>query len=171
MRRARRSGCSGATICPARTASRFSPPSSKRISGIPCQFIVSGETSRARFGDAACHLPPWPRRPLTNITQHARRHRDRGRSLARIYEGGETRLTVEDFGAARASDPTSRVCRDGSGYGLTGTAVEPGRAAGGKLTSLMTMTGFRVELKKCRSWSETNERRRTTGHHDRVLNS
>jgi len=106
--------------------------------GIPCQFIVSGEIC-GLGSETRLAIYRVAQEALTNITKHA--HPDRV-EVSLAYEGGETRLTVEDFGPP-GQRPTS--VQNGSGYGLTGMR-ERAELLGGKLTSLMTMTGFRVEL-------------------------
>jgi signal transduction histidine kinase len=111
----------------------------QEVSGIPCQFTVSGQ---------AYELPPEAglavyrvaQEALTNITKHACPERV---EMHLGYEPYGTRLTVENF--AMDSEPP-RETGDGSGYGLTGMR-ERAELLGGELTTAMTRGGFRVDLR------------------------
>jgi signal transduction histidine kinase len=108
------------------------------LSGIPCQFTVSGQ---------AYDLPPEARlavyrvaqEALTNITKHACPERI---EMHLGYEARGTRLTVENFAANGEPPPAN----DSTGYGLTGMR-ERAELLGGDLTTAMTRGGFRVELR------------------------
>jgi signal transduction histidine kinase len=110
----------------------------QEVSGVPCQFIVSGQ---------AYELPSQTRlavyrvaqEALTNITKHARPERV---EMHLDYEPRRTRLTVENF-AMNGQPP--QAPGDSPGYGLTGMR-ERAELLGGELTTAMTRGGFRVEL-------------------------
>jgi signal transduction histidine kinase len=108
------------------------------VSGVPCQFTVSGQAYDLP-SEAALAVYRVAQEALTNITKHACPERV---EIHLGYEPCGTRLTVENF--AMNSEPP-RVARDGSGYGLTGMR-ERAELLGGELTTAMTRGGFRVEL-------------------------
>jgi signal transduction histidine kinase len=108
------------------------------VSGVPCQFTVSGQAYDLP-SEAALAVYRVAQEALTNITKHACPERV---EMHLGYEPSRTRLTVENF--AMNSEPP-RVAGDGSGYGLTGMR-ERAELLGGELTTAMTRGGFRVEL-------------------------
>jgi signal transduction histidine kinase len=111
----------------------------QEVSGVPCQFTVSGQ---------AYELPPGTRlalyrvaqEALTNITKHACPERV---EMHLGYEPGRTRLTVEDF---TLNGEPPRAAGDRPGYGLTGMR-ERAELLGGELNTAVTPGGFRVELR------------------------
>ncbi len=109
------------------------------VSGIPCQFTVSGHAYELP-SEAALAVYRVAQEALTNITKHACPERV---EVHLGYEPYGTRLTVEDF--AMSWEPP-RAAGDGSGYGLTGMR-ERAELLGGELTTAMTRGGFRVELR------------------------
>ena len=109
------------------------------VSGIPCQFTVSGHAYELP-SEAALAVYRVAQEALTNITKHACPERV---EVHLGYEPGCTRLTVEDFAL---NWETPRAAGDGSGYGLTGMR-ERAELLGGELTTAMTHGGFRVELR------------------------
>jgi signal transduction histidine kinase len=111
----------------------------QRVSGVPCQFTVSGQ-AYALPSEAALAVYRVAQEALTNITKHACPERV---EIHLGYEPRRIRLTVENF--AMNSEPP-RVARDGPGYGLTGMR-ERAELLGGELTTAMTRGGFRVELR------------------------
>jgi signal transduction histidine kinase len=108
------------------------------VSGVPCQFTVSGQAYELP-SEAALAVYRVAQEALTNITKHACPERV---EMHLGYEPRRTRLTVENF--AMNSEPP-RVAGDGSRYGLTGMR-ERAELLGGELTTAMTRGGFRVEL-------------------------
>ena len=111
----------------------------QEVSGIPCQFTVSGQAYELPSG-AGLAVYRAAQEALTNITKHACPERVEVRLG---YEPRGTCLTVENF--AMNGEPP-RVANDGSGYGLTGMR-ERAELLGGELTTTMTPGGFRVELR------------------------
>ena len=109
------------------------------VSGIPCQFTVSGHAYELP-SEAALAVYRVAQEALTNITKHACPDRV---EVHLGYEPGCTRLAVEDFAL---NWETPRAAGDGSGYGLTGMR-ERAELLGGELTTAMTHGGFRVELR------------------------
>jgi signal transduction histidine kinase len=111
----------------------------QEISGIPCQFMASGQ-ARELPAEAGLAVYRVAQEALTNITKHARPDRV---EVHLGYEQSGTRLLVENFamnGGARG------VTSDGSGYGLSGMR-ERAELLGGELTTATTPGGFRVELR------------------------
>ena len=138
-RPAGRSGCCATTNCPgperlAGLAAQF-----QEVSGVPCQFTVSGQAYELP-SEARLAVYRVAQEALTNITKHACPERV---EVHLGYEPRGTRLTVENF--AMNWEPP-RVASDGSGYGLTGMR-ERAELLGGELTTAMTRGGFRVELR------------------------
>jgi signal transduction histidine kinase len=111
----------------------------QEVSGIPCQFTVSGH-AYGLPSEAGLAVYRAAQEALTNITKHACPERVEVRLG---YEPRGTCLTVENF--AMNGEPP-RVANDGSGYGLTGMR-ERAELLGGELTTTMTPGGFRVELR------------------------
>ncbi len=111
----------------------------QEVSGIPCQFTVSGQAYELP-SEAGLAVYRAAQEALTNITKHACPERVEVRLG---YEPRGTCLTVENF--AMNGEPP-RVANDGSGYGLTGMR-ERAELLGGELTTTMTPGGFRVELR------------------------
>ena len=111
----------------------------QEVSGIPCQFTVSGQAYELP-SEAGLAVYRVAQEALTNITKHACPERVEVRLG---YEPRGTCLTVENF--AMNGEPP-RVANDGSGYGLTGMR-ERAELLGGELTTTMTRGGFRVELR------------------------
>ncbi len=111
----------------------------QEVSGVPCQFTVSGEAHELP-SEAALAVYRVAQEALTNITKHAHPQRVEVRLG---YEPRGTRLTVENF-AVNGAAP--RPASDSSGYGLTGMR-ERAELLGGELTTAMTHGGFRVELR------------------------
>ena len=111
----------------------------QEVSGVPCQFIVSGHAHELP-AEAALAVYRVAQEALTNITKHACPERV---EVHLGYEPCGTHLTVEDF-VLRSETPC--VVGDGSGYGLTGMR-ERAELLGGELTTAMTHSGFRVELR------------------------
>jgi signal transduction histidine kinase len=109
------------------------------VSGIPCQFTVSGHAYELP-SEVALAVYRVAQEALTNITKHACPDRV---EVHLGYEPGCTRLAVEDFAL---NWETPRAAGDGSGYGLTGMR-ERAELLGGELTTAMTHGGFRVELR------------------------
>jgi signal transduction histidine kinase len=109
------------------------------VSGIPCQFTVSGHAYELP-SEAALAVYRVAQEALTNITKHACPERV---EVHLGYEPCCTRLTVEDFALNWETPPAAG---DGSGYGLTGMR-ERAELLGGELTTAMTRGGFRVELR------------------------
>jgi signal transduction histidine kinase len=109
------------------------------VSGVPCQFTVSGEAYELP-SEAGLAVYRVAQEALTNITKHACPERV---EVHLGYEPRGTRLTVENF--ATNSEPP-QVAGDGPGYGLTGMR-ERAELLGGQLTTAMTRGGFRVELR------------------------
>ena len=111
----------------------------QEVSGVPCQFTVSGQAydlpSEARLA-----VYRVAQEALTNITKHTCPERV---EMHLGYEPRRTRLTVENFAMNREAPP---VATDGPGYGLTGMR-ERAELLGGELTTAMTHSGFRVELR------------------------
>ena len=110
----------------------------QEVTGVPCQFTVSGQASELP-SEAALAVYRVAQEALTNITKHACPERV---EMHLGYEPCGTRLTVEDF--AMNGEPL-RAASGGSGYGLTGMR-ERAELLGGELTTAMTRGGFRVEL-------------------------
>jgi signal transduction histidine kinase len=108
------------------------------VSGVPCQFTVSGQVYELP-SEAALAVYRVAQEALTNITKHACPERV---EVHLGYEPCGTRLTVEDF-AVNWEPPRAA---GGSGYGLTGMR-ERAELLGGELTTAMTRGGFRVELR------------------------
>ena len=99
----------------------------QEVSGIPCQFTVSGHAYELP-SEAALAVYRVAQEALTNITKHACPER------VEVYLGYEpccTRLKVEDFAM---NGETPRAAGDGSGYGLTGMR-ERAELLGGELTT------------------------------------
>ena len=111
----------------------------QEVSGVPCQFTVSGKAYELR-SEAGLAVYRVAQEALTNITKHACPERV---EVHLGYEPCGTRLTVENFAM---NVKTPRVANDGSGYGLTGMR-ERAELLGGELTTAMTRGGFRVELR------------------------
>ncbi len=111
----------------------------QEVSGVPCQFTVSGQANELP-SEAALAVYRVAQEALTNITKHACAERV---EVHLGYEPCGTRLTIEDF--AMNWEPP-RVAGDGSGYGLTGMR-ERAELLGGELNTAMTRGGFRVELR------------------------
>jgi signal transduction histidine kinase len=111
----------------------------QQVSGVPCQFTVSG-TAYELPSEAALAVYRVAQEALTNITKHACPERV---EVHLGYDTCGTRLTVENF---TMNLETPRVAGDGSGYGLTGMR-ERAELLGGELTTAMTRGGFRVELR------------------------
>ena len=111
----------------------------QEVSGVPCQFTVSGQASELP-SEAALAVYRVAQEALTNIAKHACPERV---EVHLGYEPCGTRLTIEDF--AMNWEPP-RVAGDGSGYGLTGMR-ERAELLGGELNTAMTRGGFRVELR------------------------
>jgi signal transduction histidine kinase len=111
----------------------------QEISGIPCQFTVSGQV-RDLPTEAGLAVYRVAQEALTNITKHARPERV---EVHLEYEQWGTRLLVENFAM---DDETQRVTSGSSGYGLSGMR-ERAELLGGELTTAMTNGGFRVELR------------------------
>ena len=111
----------------------------QEVSGVPCQFTVSGQANELP-SEAALAVYRVAQEALTNITKHACPERV---EVHLGYEPCGTRLTIEDF--AMNWEPP-RVAGDGSGYGLTGMR-ERAELLGGELNTAMTRGGFRVELR------------------------
>jgi signal transduction histidine kinase len=109
------------------------------VSGVPCQFTVSGQAYELP-SEAALAVYRVAQEALTNITKHASPERV---EMHLGYEPCGTRLTVENF--AVNSEPP-RAARGGPGYGLTGMR-ERAELLGGELTTATTRGGFRVELR------------------------
>jgi signal transduction histidine kinase len=110
----------------------------QEVSGVPCQFTVSGQAYELP-SEAALAVYRVAQEALTNITKHACPERV---EMHLGYEPCRTRLTVENF--AMNSEPP-RAAGGGSGYGLTGMR-ERAELLGGELTTATTRGGFRVEL-------------------------
>jgi len=111
----------------------------QEISGVPCQFTVSGQAYDLP-SEAQLAVYRVAQEALTNITKHACPERV---EMHLGYEPRRTRLTVENF--APNSEPR-RAAGDGPGYGLTGMR-ERAELLGGELNTAMTREGFRVELR------------------------
>jgi signal transduction histidine kinase len=111
----------------------------QEVSGVPCQFSVSGQAYELP-SEAALAVYRVAQEALTNITKHSCPERV---EVHLGYEPCGTRLTVENFAMNWA---TPRAAGDGSGYGLTGMR-ERAELLGGELTTAMTRGGFRVELR------------------------
>ena len=111
----------------------------QEISGVPCQFTVSGQAYDLA-SEARLAVYRVAQEALTNITKHACPERV---EMHLGYEPRHTRLTVENFAMNR--EPP-RAAGDGPGYGLTGMR-ERAELLGGELTTAMTRGGFRVELR------------------------
>ncbi|MGP7999828.1 MAG: sensor histidine kinase [Streptosporangiaceae bacterium] len=111
----------------------------QEVSGVPCQFTVSGQVYELP-SEAALAVYRVAQEALTNITKHACAERVEVRLG---YEPGCARLTVEDFAMTWAPP---REAGDGPGYGLTGMR-ERAELLGGELSTAMTRGGFRVELR------------------------
>ena len=111
----------------------------QEVSGVPCQFTVSGQAYELP-SEAALAVYRVAQEALTNITRHARPERV---EMHLGYEPRRTRLTVENF--ATNKEPP-RPAGDGPGYGLTGMR-ERAELLGGELTTATTRGGFRVELR------------------------
>ena len=111
----------------------------REVSGVPCQFTVSGQAYELP-SEAALAVYRVAQEALTNITKHASPERV---EMHLGYEPCRTRLTVENF--AMNSEPP-RAAGDGPGYGLTGMR-ERAELLGGELTTATTRDGFRVELR------------------------
>ena len=111
----------------------------QEVSGVPCQFTVSGQANELP-SEAALAVYRVAQEALTNITKHACPERV---EVHLGYEPCGTRLTIEDF--AMNWEPP-RADGDGSGYGLTGMR-ERAELLGGELITAMTPGGFRVELR------------------------
>jgi signal transduction histidine kinase len=109
------------------------------VSGVPCQFTVSGQAYELP-AEAALAVYRVAQEALTNITRHACPERV---EVHLGYELRGTRLTVENFAV---SGEAPRAASDGSGYGLTGMR-ERAELLGGELTAALTGGGFRVELR------------------------
>jgi signal transduction histidine kinase len=111
----------------------------QEVSGVPCQFTVSGHASELP-SQARLAVYRVAQEALTNITKHACPERV---EVHLGYEPHHIRLTVEDF--AMNGEPP-RAVGDSPGYGLTGMR-ERAELLGGELTTAMTHGGFRVELR------------------------
>ena len=109
------------------------------VSGVPCQFIVSGQAYELP-SEAGLAVYRVAQEALTNITRHASPERV---EVHLGYEPRGTRLTVENFAPSWQAPP---VASEGSGYGLTGMR-ERAELLGGELTTATTRSGFRVELR------------------------
>ena len=107
------------------------------VSGVPCQFTVSGQAYDLP-SEAALAVYRVAQEALTNITKHACPERV---EVHLGYEPCGTRLTVEDFAMNR--EPP-RAAGGGSGYGLTGMR-ERAELLGGDFTAgPRPEGGFRV---------------------------
>ena len=111
----------------------------QEISGVPCQFTVSGQAYELP-SEAGLAVYRVAQEALTNITKHACPERV---EVHLGYEPRGTRLTVENF-AVRQEMPGETS--GGSGYGLSGMR-ERAELLGGELTTATTRGGFRVELR------------------------
>jgi signal transduction histidine kinase len=118
----------------ARLAAQF-----QEVSGVPCQFTVSGQAYELP-SEAALAVYRVAQEALTNITKHARPERV---EMHLGYEPRRTRLTIENF-AMNGKPP--QAAGSSPGYGLTGMR-ERAELLGGELTAAMTRGGFRVELR------------------------
>jgi signal transduction histidine kinase len=111
----------------------------QELSGVPCQFIVSGQAHELP-PEAGLAVYRVAQEALTNISRHACPERV---EVHLSYEPGDTRLRVENFAMNR--EPP-HAAGHGSGYGLTGMR-ERAELLGGELTTATTRGGFRVELR------------------------
>jgi signal transduction histidine kinase len=111
----------------------------QEISGVPCQFTVSGQAYELP-SEAGLAVYRVAQEALTNITRHAC---PEWVEVHLGYEPCGTRLTVENFAANRE---TPYVTSGGAGYGLSGMR-ERAELLGGELTTATTRGGFRVELR------------------------
>jgi signal transduction histidine kinase len=109
------------------------------VSGIPCQFTVSGH-ARDLPAEAGIAVYRVAQEALTNITKHARPERV---EVHLGYEHCGTSLLVENFAVNGETQP---VTSGGAGYGLSGMR-ERAELLDGELTTAMTNGGFRVELR------------------------
>lgn len=109
------------------------------VSGVSCRFTLSGQ-ARALGSEARLAVYRVAQEALTNIAKHASPDRVEVRFA---YEPSDSCLTVEDF-AMNCEPP--QPAGDGGGYGLTGMR-ERAELLGGQLTTAMTRSGFRVELR------------------------
>jgi signal transduction histidine kinase len=110
----------------------------QEVSGVPCQFTVSGQACELP-SEAALAVYRVAQEALTNITKHACPERV---EMHLGYEPRRIRLTIENF-ATNGKSP--RAAGDSPGYGLTGMR-ERAELLGGELTTATTRGGFRVEL-------------------------
>jgi signal transduction histidine kinase len=111
----------------------------QEISGVPCQFTVSGQAYELP-SEAGLAVYRVAQEALTNITKHACPERV---EVHLGYEPRGTRLTVENFAPGREVPGQTS---GGSGYGLSGMR-ERAELLGGELTTATTRGGFRVELR------------------------
>ena len=111
----------------------------QEVSGIPCQFAVSGQAYELS-AEARLAVYRVAQEALTNITKHACPERV---EMHLGYEPRRTRLTVENFAMTGQPPPAGG---DSPGYGLTGMR-ERAELLGGELATAMTGGGFRVELR------------------------
>jgi signal transduction histidine kinase len=110
--------------------------------GIPCQFTEAG-TARGLAPPVRLALYRVTQEALTNVRKHARPDRVEVRLQ---YLPEAVRLTVQDFGPARADDGTGPGGGPAAGYGLTGMRERAG-LLGGSLDATATQDGFRVLLR------------------------
>jgi signal transduction histidine kinase len=108
----------------------------ERDTGICCEFTVVGQPpelgSQTRLA-----LYRVAQEALTNVVKHARPERV---TVHLAYQPDQARLTVENYSSQRAPKPAATA-----GHGLTGMR-ERAELLGGSLTTVVTDTGFRVEL-------------------------